>query len=172
MYYSVIACRVSISGMHLTLIYSSIKPISDFRNHTCFFSSPFDFNGQKITAQSIRDSLGNFDKVIKCPARYGARMSQAFSPTDPSIVLHKSVIKYIPDLKTRQTNQEFSDGCGTISRELAEETWEGMLGQLPDTRRRLRHKNEPTPCAFQIRIGGQYPTLLYQKLSSSMSSLF
>ena len=126
-----------------------------FRDHACFFSSNFEFDGGTITPESIRLSLGNFEKVIYCPARYGARMSQAFSSTDPSIVLHQSMIKQIPDLKTRKTNLEFSDGCGTISRELAQEVWRGMIEQMPHTRRRQRHRAEPPPCAFQIRLGGQ-----------------
>lgn len=132
-----------------------IPRVLGFRDHACFFSSNFEFNGATITPESIRLSLGDFEKVIYCPARYGARMSQAFSSTDPSVVLEQSMIKQIPDLKTRKTNLEFSDGCGTISRELAQEVWRSMIEQMPHTRRRQRHRAEPPPCAFQIRVGGQ-----------------
>ncbi|KAG9109630.1 hypothetical protein FRC07_008274 [Ceratobasidium sp. 392] len=125
-----------------------------FRDHACFFSSDFVFNELAVTPETIRTSLGDFTKVIHCPARYGARMSQAFSSTDPSITIPRTAIKPIPDIKTSKGDLEFSDGCGTISRELAEEVWQGMIDKMPHSRRRQRHRAEPTPCAFQIRIGG------------------
>jgi RNA-dependent RNA polymerase len=128
---------------------------SGFREHACFFSSDFNFNGLTVTPEYIRSSLGDFTKVIHCPARYGARMSQAFSSTEPSIVVPQSIIKEIPDLKNEEGDLEFSDGCGTISRELVEKVWHGMIEQMPHTRRRQRHSAEPIPCAFQIRIGGE-----------------
>ncbi|KAG9099926.1 hypothetical protein FRC06_004696 [Ceratobasidium sp. 370] len=142
---------IVIGGRHFTLLgYSQ----SGMRGSACFFSSEFVFEGSTVTPASIRSSLGDFAKVIDCPARYGARMSQAFSATDPSVVLHKSVIKPIIDIKTEKGDYEFSDGCGSISRELAKKVWESMLEQMPRTRRRQRHMDEPIPCAFQIRIGG------------------
>ncbi|KAG8750258.1 hypothetical protein FRC12_012967, partial [Ceratobasidium sp. 428] len=73
---------------------------SGFRDHACFFSSDFVFGGMAITPESVRTSLGDFKKVIRCPARYGARMSQAFSSTDPSITIPQSAIKHIPDIIT------------------------------------------------------------------------
>ncbi|KAG8694498.1 hypothetical protein FRC08_008450 [Ceratobasidium sp. 394] len=127
---------------------------SGMRGSACFFSSEFVFEDSTVTPTSIRSSLGDFTKVINCPARYGARMSQAFSATDPSVTLHKSVIKPILDIKTEKGDFDFTDGCGTISRDLARKVWEGMLEQMPHTRRRQRHRDEPIPCAFQIRIGG------------------
>lgn len=65
------------------------------------------------------------------------------------------MVKKIPELVTKKGDMEFSDGCGTISRELAEEVWRNMVDQMPHTRRQQRHIAEPTPCAFQIRIGGE-----------------
>ncbi|KAG9102986.1 hypothetical protein FRC06_000562, partial [Ceratobasidium sp. 370] len=128
--------------------------LTGFRDNACFYSADFVFEGSIVTPESIRTSLGNFSKVIHYPARYGARMSQAFSSTDPSITIPQSAIKPIPDIKTSKGDLEFSDGCGTISRQLAEEVWQGMIENMPHTRRRQRHRAEPTPCAFQIRIGG------------------
>ncbi|KAG9126471.1 hypothetical protein FRC07_003322 [Ceratobasidium sp. 392] len=123
---------------------------SGFSEHTYFFSASFVFNGLAITPESIRTSLGNFSRVINCPARYGARMSQAFSSTYPSITITKSVILHLPEIQTMEEKLEFSDGCGTISSELAEEVWQAMN----KNRGRETHENEPTPCVFQIRIGG------------------
>ncbi|KAG8753682.1 hypothetical protein FRC12_011463 [Ceratobasidium sp. 428] len=131
---------------------------SGFREHRCFFSSRFVFQGSNVTPESIRTSLGDFTRVIHCPARYGARMSQAFTATYPSIIISKSVILQLRELETEERPEDetlqFSDGCGTISRELAKEVWEGMNEKLPESRRRERHEHEPIPSVFQIRIGG------------------
>ncbi|KAG9094141.1 hypothetical protein FRC07_011353, partial [Ceratobasidium sp. 392] len=126
---------------------------ADLREHTCFFSSDFVFEGVSVTPESIRANIGDCSKVIHCPARYGSRLSQAFSSTDPSIVLSPGLLKHIPDI-TNADGGCFSDGCGIISRALAEKVWRGWLDRLPHTRRRQRHKNEPTPAVFQMRIGG------------------
>ncbi|KAG8711391.1 hypothetical protein FRC09_020630 [Ceratobasidium sp. 395] len=126
---------------------------ADLREHTCFFGSDFIFEGAPVTPESIRASLGDFSEVINYPSRYGSRLSQAFSSTDPSIVLSPELIKYIPDIKSAD-GESFSNGCGTISRALAERVWQGWLDKLPHTRRRQRHKDEPIPAVFQMRIGG------------------
>ncbi|KAG8762603.1 hypothetical protein FRC12_008944 [Ceratobasidium sp. 428] len=141
---------VHISGRQYKLLsYRS----ADLREHTCFFGSDFIFEGATVTPESIRASLGDFSEVISYPSRYGSRLSQAFSSTDPSIVLSPELIKYIPDIKTAD-GEAFSDGCGTISRALADRVWRGWLDKLPHTRRRQRHKDEPTPAVFQMRISG------------------
>ncbi|KAJ1307617.1 hypothetical protein OPQ81_001714 [Rhizoctonia solani] len=126
---------------------------SGFRDNACFFIAPFEWKGETINGEYIRHSLGNFDKVIEYPARYGARMSQAFSATSQSIVLKESEIRHILELKNRR-DEIFSDGCGTISRELARDVWRSMLEHLPASRQGFHHENEQPPPAFQIRIGG------------------
>jgi RNA-dependent RNA polymerase len=123
-----------------------------FKDHACLFSSDFNFNGLTVTPESIRSGLGDFSKIINYPALYGARMSQAFSSTDSSIFVPQSTIKQVPDLTDQTGDLKFSDGCGTISRELAEKVWHGMMEH---TGRRRSPGAEATPCAFQIRIGGE-----------------
>ncbi|KAF8753423.1 RNA-dependent RNA polymerase [Rhizoctonia solani] len=126
---------------------------SGFRENACFFVAPFEWKDEIINGEYIRYSLGNFDKVIDCPARYGARMSQAFSSTSQSTMLQESEIRHIMELKNRR-DEMFSDGCGTISRELAKDVWKSMLQHLPPSRQGFHHENELPPPAFQIRIGG------------------
>ncbi|CAE6500268.1 unnamed protein product [Rhizoctonia solani] len=126
---------------------------SGFRENACFFISPFEWRDEIINGEYIRRTLGNFDKVIDCPARYGARMSQAFSATSQSVVLKESEIRHILELKNWR-DEMFSDGCGTISRELAKDVWDKMLDHLPANRQGFHHENERPPPAFQIRIGG------------------
>ncbi|CAE6414966.1 unnamed protein product [Rhizoctonia solani] len=125
---------------------------SGFRDSGCFFIAPFEWQGETINGEYIRQSMGNFDSVIEYPARYGARMSQVFSATSQSVVLQESEIKHLLDI-TRQ-GELFSDGCGTISRELAKDVWDRMREHLPAHRQGFRHENEQPPAAFQIRIGG------------------
>ncbi|KEP52476.1 RNA-dependent RNA polymerase [Rhizoctonia solani 123E] len=126
---------------------------SGFREHACLFIAPFEWNGEIIDGEHIRHGLGNFDKVIEFPARYGARMSQAFSATSQSVVLQESEIKHLLDIKSER-DDTFTDGCGTISRELAKDVWDQMLKHLPAHRQGFHHENEQPPAAFQIRIGG------------------
>ncbi|QRW07366.1 RNA-dependent RNA polymerase [Ceratobasidium sp. AG-Ba] len=127
---------------------------SGLRDSNAFFSSEFMYEGASITPDFIRASLGEFPRsVTQCPARYGARMAQAFSATDPSIILSPENIHHIPDIIT-DNGEIFSSGCGTISRALADKVWKGWLDKLPHLRRKQRHKDEPTPSAFQMRIGG------------------
>ncbi|CAE6339507.1 unnamed protein product [Rhizoctonia solani] len=126
---------------------------SGFRENACFYVAPFEWEGQTINGGYIRQSLGNFDRVIESPSRYGARMSQAFSATSPSIVLKESEIKQIPELQ-RSRKQLFSDGCATISRELAKDVWDSMVKNMPGNRQSFHSENEQPPPAFQIRIGG------------------
>ncbi|KAJ1305085.1 hypothetical protein OPQ81_000125 [Rhizoctonia solani] len=125
---------------------------SGFRENACLYIAPFEWQGETINGEYIRHSLGNFNKVIHSPSRYGARMSQAFSATSPSIILQESEIKQIPEIQ--RGRNVFSDGCATISRELAKDVWDNMLKHLPASRQRFHHKNQQPPVAFQIRIGG------------------
>ncbi|CAE7097912.1 unnamed protein product [Rhizoctonia solani] len=126
---------------------------SGFRENACFFIAPFEWKDEIINGEYIRRTLGNFDKVIDCPARYGARMSQAFSSTSQSVILRESEIRHILELKNWR-DEMFSDGCGTISRELAKDVWDKMLNHLPASRQGYHHENELPPPSFQIRIGG------------------
>ncbi|KAG8700429.1 hypothetical protein FRC11_012943, partial [Ceratobasidium sp. 423] len=126
---------------------------SGFREHACFYIAPFEWEGESIDGEFIRRSLGNFDRVIDSPSRYGARMSQAFSATSPSIILKASEIKNIVDIE-KDKDKNFTDGCATISRELTKDVWESMLKHLPANRQGFHHENEQPPSAFQIRIGG------------------
>lgn len=62
-----------LAGRHFEFLgYSS----SALREHAVWYVSPFD-HPQKglVTAQNIRDSLGDFSEVITSPSKYGARMA-------------------------------------------------------------------------------------------------
>jgi RNA-dependent RNA polymerase len=92
---------------------------SALREHAVWFVAPFhDENGSLITADVIRSRLGNFDKVIRYPAKYGARMSQAFTSTSVSISIAAEEVIELPDIEKITNNRRviFTDGIGTCSR--------------------------------------------------------
>src|SRR6267378_3485974 len=93
------------------------------------FVKPFqDHEKGSINAKSIIKSIGTFDnlqfdqKLIYCPARYAARLSQAFTATD-SVEVEVEEILYIDDIHTTDRKYQFTDGVGTLSRDLAREIW-------------------------------------------------
>lgn len=121
------------------------------------FMSPFDdANGNHIDADAVRRAIGVFTKVEKHPAKYGARIGQAFSATNSSIEINDQYIEKgedIPDLPNQK--YYFTDGAGEMSLEMAHEIWGAM--------RKKRRKPLNPPSAFQARFmgckGGELSTL-------------
>ena len=124
---------------------------SALKEHAVWFVKPFQHPTQGlVTAESIRKGLGNFDKVIRCPARFGARMSQAFSATDKSITITAEEIHPIDDIRN-DAGVNFTDGVGTISRGVADD----IVAALESSRQRKRRRNMGVShSAFQVRLGG------------------
>ncbi|THH30362.1 hypothetical protein EUX98_g3831 [Antrodiella citrinella] len=144
--------RLDIAGRHFDfLAYSQ----SALKEHAVWFVKPFEGpDGNIVTAAPIIGGLGTFDHVqsdpglIYCPARYGARISQAFTATDASIIIDPGEIVFIDDIYDRQKEWCFTDGVGTVSRDLAQDIW-GALNK------KQKHRNlKPCPSAFQIRFMG------------------
>ncbi|KAH9025869.1 RdRP-domain-containing protein [Lactarius pseudohatsudake] len=128
---------------------------SALKSHTVWFVSDFtDTKGDKITAATIIERLGKFDglaydeKLIYCPARYGARISQAFTTTDSSITVPAEEILIDDDITTDKYC--FTDGVGTISKSLARKIWKALQKRgSRSTRRAMTY-----PRAFQVRVVG------------------
>lgn len=80
--------------------------------------------------------------VIHIPARYIARVAQAFTATQPSITLQASQVHQIPDVDridpTTGRATCFTDGVGTISQVLAAEVDAALVAVLKNPRRRVR----------------------------------
>jgi RNA-dependent RNA polymerase len=96
---------------------------SALREHSVWFVSPFrDNEGKYVTAEDIRSSLGDFSKLLRTPSKYAARIAQAFTATERSVKLRADQWEEQPDLGPEK--QEFTDGVGTISQELADLIWE------------------------------------------------
>ncbi|KAH9885923.1 rna-dependent rna polymerase [Xylariomycetidae sp. FL2044] len=133
---------INIAGRRYTFLGFSH---SSLRAHAAWFMSPF-FDPALTELQTsavVISELGDFRKIYS-PAKCAARIGQAFSETPFSIdleALHASVEK-VEDVKSPDGSRVFSDGVGTISRELMEALHE----ELP--------KKRSLPTCFQIRWAG------------------
>jgi hypothetical protein len=71
-----------------------------------WFMTPFkntypEYHGKHIDmidAYEIRKTLGDFSGVANQPAKYAARMAQAFTATDPSVKIRRDQWEEVPDL--------------------------------------------------------------------------
>ncbi|KAI1636235.1 rna-dependent rna polymerase [Biscogniauxia mediterranea] len=101
---------------------------SSLRAHAVWFMATFvDHKGNMQTYFSVISDLGEF-KNITSPARCAARIGQAFSETPFSTNLDGLgvKVKYIPDVKSTDQARIFSDGVGTISRDLMYAIHDGL----------------------------------------------
>ncbi|KAG6333288.1 hypothetical protein ID866_5806 [Astraeus odoratus] len=136
-------CQVAGRGYQL-LGYS----MSGLKEHSMWFVRPFrDADGREWDANAIRNSLGDFSRLQHQPARLGARWSQAFSATDPSITVESNEIRKIDDRKS-PLGTVMTDGCSPISTGLMRAIWKAYLGSKKQT------KNKKHPSALQFRLGG------------------
>lgn len=121
-------------------------------NRLARFVKPFKVNGDWVRARDIIQSLGRFDSLrfdptlSRCPARYAARISQAFTSTSLSVTLNVQDIVVGRDMTiTSPTGQkyDFTDGVGTMSPTVACEAWRAYGGSP-----------SASSSAFQVRVGG------------------
>ncbi|KAJ7642305.1 RNA dependent RNA polymerase-domain-containing protein [Mycena rosella] len=118
--------------------------MSGLKEYSFIFVTPFLFEDVRLNAKSIRDRLGDFTKILYQPALLGARWSQAFSTSDPSVTLEADQIWLVAD-KISARNSVFTDGCSSISSSLCREVWKKL---------RASQRISRPPSAFQFRCGG------------------
>lgn len=118
---------------------------SGLRELTSWFVCNFtDDSGEVITADKIRESIGDLSSISN-PARFAARMGQAFTTSMISVELKRSWIRVDPDIATEDGKYEFSDGIGMIS---------PAVGQLIlKVIEQFKGPTRPIQ-AFQIRLAG------------------
>ncbi|KAH7930596.1 RdRP-domain-containing protein [Leucogyrophana mollusca] len=122
--------------------------MSGLREHSVWFVTPFSgASGESVNASEIRKKLGDFTPLSYQPARLAARWSQLFSTTDPTVRLKPDEISLIDDRKSAK-GVVMTDGCGTISPELAKDIWDAIR------KRRRAAGSKAVPSAFQFRLGG------------------
>lgn len=159
---------------YLHYSHSSLKELA------FWFMYPFKVRGRLVGADSIRTSIGMEypGQLTRCPARYGARLAQAFTATHASIIIDDSegemievddVERPVPrtDLLTESSSSNepvqqkfycFTDGVGCFSTEMGMAIHRELLfrqGKIHDTISEstiLSHF--PPPSVYQIRIGG------------------
>ena len=122
---------------------------SGLKTGTCFFMSPFAAadDSRAVTPELIHREIGDFTgtETALIPAKYFARISQAFTSSKPSIELKKKRILAIDDVVSH-SGSIFSDGVGLISVQLAERVNSTLFAGS------VSLKSPPT--CFQIRLGG------------------
>ncbi|KAG6845988.1 hypothetical protein H0H87_011036 [Tephrocybe sp. NHM501043] len=144
---------LSIAGRNFEfLAYSQ----SALKEHAVWFVKPFrDPLHGYVNAEAIIKSIGSFENLpfdkslIYCPARYGARISQAFTATDVSITIHPEEVIHEQDFMSKNGKYCFTDGVGTMSREVAIEVSGGLTSLRQHGRNRRGYSR-----AFQIRFQG------------------
>ncbi|CDO72330.1 hypothetical protein BN946_scf184977.g27 [Trametes cinnabarina] len=148
---------LTIAGAHFDfLAYSQ----SALKEHAVWFVKPFRHRDEQgyttiVDAETIIKGIGTFKNLsfdrdlMRCPARYAARISQAFTATDASISVDVGQIIQGSDIKDPSGIYSFTDGVGTISPQLAKEIWRA----LQEKRRRGR-RDRTYPRAYQIRFQG------------------
>ncbi|TFK57359.1 RdRP-domain-containing protein [Heliocybe sulcata] len=122
---------------------------SALKEHAVWFMLPFS----DVTPEAIVRRIGTFDaELMRCPSRYGARISQAFTATDGSITVEaEEIILNYPDIIRH--GHCFTDGIGTMSRELCKEIWDELVRRRRRARRGRRNADD-CPRAYQIRLMG------------------
>ncbi|WAR53711.1 hypothetical protein PtB15_3B220 [Puccinia triticina] len=121
---------------------------SALKCHQAWFVCPFFHKGGVMTADEIRSRMGTFSKVNKIPARYMARIAQAFTSTQKAVTLAPSQLRMIEEVE--RNNSVFTDGVGTISPSLARQVEQALLGTMMI----LKRKNAINSSCYQIRLGG------------------
>lgn len=86
----------------------------------------------------------------RIPARYMARIAQAFTTTREAVTLRASQLQLMPDVI--KYGSVFTDGVGTISPALARRVEAALAGPRSSARKTLRNSNSST--CYQIRLGG------------------
>ena len=114
-----------------------------------WFVTQFTDEGRVFNAESIRGTIGTSwaTELRRCPARYAARLSQAFTATEPSLVVEPDQVQRIQDIE--RNGYCFSDGNGLLSQSMADSIHDALQDNSGRTGR-SRH----TPSVFQIRIQG------------------
>ena len=116
---------------------------ASLRYHAAWFMAPFEEDGVSVRARDVIQALGDFTN-IHCSAKCAARIGQAFSDTIHALRVPDDA--YVIETKDDvvRNGRTFSDGCGTISRDLLQRVW---LSLPPDSRKKR-------PTVLQIRYRG------------------
>lgn len=148
---------VTVAGQHFEFLgYSQ----SALKSHSVWFVRPFPgSDGRTVNAAIIIAGLGNFadnsydPRLIYCPARYAARISQAFSATESSIMIAVEDMEIVDDIMDATGTYSFTDGNGTMSLQVARNVAADQRSKTR-VRRAWRMHDGEIPRVMQVRIAG------------------
>ncbi|KAH8822929.1 RNA dependent RNA polymerase-domain-containing protein [Flagelloscypha sp. PMI_526] len=132
---------------------------SSLKSHTAWFMAEFETPNKRVSVGSIIKSIGEFSKLpydprlIYCPARFAARISQAFTATEPTGIIVENLRLDLPDITSiNSKGRQFThtDGVGTMSSDFARKVHRERL--RPD-QRTIERLNQ-YPRSLQIRLMG------------------
>ncbi len=120
------------------------------KEQTALFVAPFRDGGTPVTADMIRQRMGNFTKSERIPAKWMARIGQNFSTSKHAVTLDPEQITIIDDLAPPNSPWIYTDGVGTISLLLARDIEAALNADASsyDLGRRV------ASTCYQVRIGG------------------
>jgi RNA-dependent RNA polymerase len=107
---------------------------SSLKEHSVWFMTPFEEDGKTVNVQTIIKSLGSFSeltfdkRLMHCPARYAARISQAFTSTEPTTT-EVETVEQIEDIESTDAQGNkwvHTDGVGTMSPSFAKKIYAEM----------------------------------------------
>jgi len=107
---------------------------SQLRDNCCWFFAPTE----KVKVEDVLSWMGNLSEEMII-AKHAARMGQCFTSTVVGIPIKSHELSFLSDVK--KNGYTYSDGCGTISYELAKATAMNLDLEEP-------------PSVYQIRFAG------------------
>lgn len=123
---------------------------SSLKQHTVWFVADFTDakTGEAVSAAAIRAGIGDLES-IRIPAKYAARMGQAFTTTGLTVEIEADKVGLMDDIVKVWQNHvyDFSDGCGTLSSVALERLHKKLA-------KKRRSKKRVMPTVFQIRMAG------------------
>ncbi|CAF3775512.1 unnamed protein product [Rotaria sp. Silwood1] len=95
--------------------------------------------------------MGTFDRERNV-AKYASRVALCFSTTTPTINIDKKNVQYIDDIKTKDGKLTFTDGCGTMSKQLRDDI-QKQLGRRPFSAVQFRYAGAKGVVSVDTRLG-------------------
>ncbi|KAF8317349.1 RdRP-domain-containing protein [Clavulina sp. PMI_390] len=147
---------LTVGGRHFGYLGYSMSAL---RSHNFWFINPFidEHTHNYVDSTFIMKQIGDFSistngkiPVDHYPALYPARVAQAFSATDTSILVKRSEV-FEDEEDVVRNGFTFTDGVGRISPELAAAVWAAAVDARHLTASSLMTR---LPSAFQIRMCG------------------
>lgn len=123
---------------------------SSLRSRQCWMMAPWVNKVELIHSKIVIGALGDFSQLRE-PARCAARIGQAFSDATHTINIQPEWESEMPDIKGN--NRVFSDGCGTISKNLLSIIWQefAKTGRRHATVLQIRYRGTSIGCSHVVQ---------------------